>query len=159
MSLNGSERRVNVDAVNARLLASAQLLTYAFGPTTEANMTDQEIAKRYVELCKAGKFDECLNELFAEDAVSVEAFAPPGTDPTSRGLAAIRAKGEWWVNNNEVHGGEVHGPYPNGDRFAVRFAFDLTFKPTGKRISMDEIGLFTVKDGKIIREEFFYPAE
>jgi ketosteroid isomerase-like protein len=141
------------------LLAAARLRTYAFDPTRESNMKVNEIAKRYVELCKAGKFDECLNELFAEDAVSVEAFAPPGQDPTSSGLAAIRAKGEWWTNNHEVHGGEVHGPYPNGDRFAVRFAFDLTFKPTGKRQKMDEIGLFTVKDGKIIREEFFYQAE
>lgn len=37
-----------------------------------------------------------------------------------------------------------------------RFAFELTFKPTGERRTMDEIGLFTVVDGKIAREEFFY---
>ena len=117
-----------------------------------------EIANRYVALCKEGKFHACLDELFASDAVSVEAFAPPGTDRTASGLAAIRAKGEWWVNNHEVHSGETFGPYPNGDRFAVRFVFDITFKPTGKRMNMDEIGLFTVENGKIAREEFFYQA-
>jgi ketosteroid isomerase-like protein len=121
-------------------------------------MTSPEIANRYVALCKEGKFDACLDELFAPNAVSVEAFAPPGTDRVANGLPAIRAKGEWWQNNHEVHKGEVFGPYPNGDRFAVRFVFEVTFKPTGKRTAMDEIGLFTVEGGKITREEFFYQA-
>ncbi|MBC7975998.1 MAG: nuclear transport factor 2 family protein, partial [Myxococcales bacterium] len=47
-------------------------------------------------------------------------------------------------------------PYPNGDRFAVRFNYDVTHKPSSKRIQMDEVALYTVKDGKIVREEFFY---
>jgi ketosteroid isomerase-like protein len=47
-------------------------------------------------------------------------------------------------------------PYPHDNRFAIRFVFDFTHKPTGKRTTMDEIGLFTVDNGKIIREEFFY---
>jgi hypothetical protein len=121
-------------------------------------MSTQEIANRYVALCKEGKFHACLDELFSKDAVSVEAWAPPGTDLIATGIEAIRAKGEWWVNNHEVHKGEVFGPYPNGDRFAVRFVFDITNKPTNKRTVMDEIGLFTVENGKISREEFFYQA-
>jgi len=121
-------------------------------------MSVNEIANRYVALCKQGQFHACLDELFAEDAVSVEAFSPPGVDPVATGLAAIRAKGEWWGNNHEVHSGEVSGPYPNGERFAVRFVFDVTNKPSGRRMNMDEIGLFTVENGKIIREEFFYSA-
>ena len=48
---------------------------------------------------------------------------------------------------------------PNDNRFAVRFAFDVTNKPSGKRMKMDEIGLFTVEKGKITREEFFYPTD
>lgn len=121
-------------------------------------MTIKEISNRYVALCKEGKYGECLEELFAKDAVSVEAWTPPGVDPVASGIAAIRAKGEWWVNNHEVHSGEVFGPYPNGDRFMVRFVFDVTNKPTNRRMNMDEIGLFTVENGKITREEFFYQA-
>jgi hypothetical protein len=119
-------------------------------------MTIKEISSRYVALCKEGKYAACLDELYSNDAVSVEAWVPPGNDPVASGLAAIRAKSEWWGNNHEVHSGEVFGPYPNGDRFMVRFVFDVTNKPSKRRMNMDEIGLFTVENGKIVREEFFY---
>jgi ketosteroid isomerase-like protein len=32
----------------------------------------------------------------------------------------------------------------------------VTFKPTGQRMQMTEMALYTVKDGKIAQEEFFY---
>jgi hypothetical protein len=119
-------------------------------------MSTHEVGKKYVALCQAGKFDECLESLFAKDAVSVEAGAAPGMDRVATGLEAIHAKGKWWADNHTVHKAEVFGPYPNDDRFAVRFVFDITHKPSDKRLTMDEIGLFTVKDGKITREEYFY---
>ncbi len=121
-------------------------------------MSVSEIAKQYVELCQSGKFAECVDQLFSADAVSVEAWAPPGTDRTASGAAAIHAKGTWWTDNHEVHKSEVFGPYPNGDRFAVLFVFDITHKPSNTRRVMDEGGLFTVENGKIVREEFFYQA-
>jgi ketosteroid isomerase-like protein len=119
-------------------------------------MSANEIAKKYVELCKAGKSGECLDTLFASDAVSVEAGAPPGGERTARGLDAIRGKSKWWFDNHIVHKAEVFGPYPHDDRFAVRFVYDVTNKPSGQRFTMDEVGLFTVQNGKIAREEFFY---
>ena len=119
-------------------------------------MTAHEVAKKYVALCKEGKNEQCLDELFAKDAVSVEAGAPPGMDRISKGLDAIKAKGKWWTDNHTVHKAEVFGPYPHDDRFAVRFAYDITNKPSGQRMTMDEVGLFTVENGKITREEFFY---
>jgi hypothetical protein len=109
-----------------------------------------------VELVKEHKHEECLDELFAKDAVSVEAAAPPGQDRTSRGLDAIRAKGKWWADNHTVHGEELDGPYPHDDRFAVHFRYDITFKPENRRFPMSEVGVFTVKDGKVVKEEFFY---
>jgi ketosteroid isomerase-like protein len=119
-------------------------------------MTTQELAKKYVALCKEGKFEQCLDQLFAKDAVSIEALAPPGSERSASGLEALHGKSKWWNDNHIVHKAEVSGPYPHDDRFAVRFLFDITNKPSGKRMTMDEIGLFTVADGKITREEFFY---
>lgn len=120
-------------------------------------MSGNEVGKKYVALCKEGQFEKCLDTLFSKDAVSVEAAAPPsGGDRTTTGLDAIRAKGKWWVDNHTVHKLEVFGPYPHDDRFAVRFVIDVTNKPSGARMTMDEVGLFTVADGKVVREEFFY---
>jgi ketosteroid isomerase-like protein len=122
-------------------------------------MTTQEIAKRYVALCQAGKNEVCLDELYAKDAVSVEAVAMPGMERVAKGLDAIRAKGKTWGETNVVHSAEATGPFPNDNRFAVRFNFDVTNKPSGRRMKMDEVGLFTVENGKITREEFFYSTE
>jgi ketosteroid isomerase-like protein len=122
-------------------------------------MTTLEIAKQYVALCQQGKNEACLDQLFSKDAVSVEAAAMPGMERVAKGLEAIRAKSKTWGENNVVHRAEVSGPYPHDDRFAVRFLYEVTNKPSGRRMTMDEVGLFTVSGGKITREEFFYTTE
>jgi len=119
-------------------------------------MSTMDIAGKMVELCKQGKNDEAVTTLFAADAVSVEAGAPPGGVRETVGIPGIRAKGDWWRDNHEIHSGSVTGPWPHDDRYIVGFRYDVTFKPTGQRMVMDEVGLYTVKDGKIVREEFFY---
>ena len=118
-------------------------------------MTTLEIANKLVELCKQGKHEEAKT-LYADDAVSVEAFAPPGMDRVTKGLAGIRAKGEWWTSNHEIHSAIVAGPWPLDDKFIVGFKFEVTNKPSGQRMTMEEMGLYTVEDGKIVREEYFY---
>ncbi|MGH6630982.1 MAG: SnoaL-like domain-containing protein [Burkholderiales bacterium] len=119
-------------------------------------MSTLDIANKLVDLCRQGKSEEALSALYAEDAVSVEAAAMPGAPQEAKGLAAIKAKGEWWFTNHEVHSASVTGPWPHGNRFIVGFQFDVTNKPSGQRMKMDEVGLYTVENGKIVREEFFY---
>lgn len=113
-------------------------------------MTPLEVGQRLVELCRQGKNVEAIQTLYADDIVSVEAGAPPGGDPVSLGKAA------WWTDNHVVHSASSDGPYPHGDRFAVRYTYDVTFKPRDQRFTMNEVALYTVKDGKVVREEFFY---
>ena len=121
-------------------------------------MTTQDIANTLVNMCREGKDREAQDKLYAADAVSVEAGAMPGMDRTAKGLAAIKAKGEWWYNNHEVHSFKMTGPFPHDDRFIVLFDIDVTHKPSGQRMQMQEAGLYTVANGKIVREEFFYTA-
>lgn len=122
-------------------------------------MTTIEIANKYVELCKAKQHHTILETLFSPEAVSVEAVAMPGFPLEAKGLKAIAEKGKTWVDNHEVHSAKVDGPWPNGNRFVVRFEYDVTNKPSGRRYQMDEAGVFTIENGKIIREEFFYRTE
>ena len=119
-------------------------------------MNTIEVAKKMVELCQQGNNMEALDTLFSPDIVSVEAGAMPGMEREARGLAAVKAKGEWWMANHEVHSASVTGPWPHDDRFVVGFQYEVTNKQSGQRMKMDEVGLYQVQDGKIVREEFFY---
>lgn len=119
-------------------------------------MNTLQIGTKLVELVRAGKDREAQETLYASDAVSVEAGAMPGMDRTAKGLAAIKGKGEWWYGNHTVHSLKVTGPFPHDDRFVVIFDMDVTNKGSGQRIQMQEAALYTVANGKIVKEEFFY---
>jgi ketosteroid isomerase-like protein len=119
-------------------------------------MDTMEIANKLVTLCKEGRNLDALDTLFAEDAVSVEAGAPPGMQREVKGLGALKAKGEWWMANHEIRSANVTGPWPHDHRFVVGFQYDVTNKPSGKRLKLDEVGLYSIENGKIVREEFFY---
>ena len=116
-------------------------------------MTTIEIAKDLVALCRAGKAVDCMKKHYSADIVSHEVNEPM---KETRGLAAVLGKSEWWVANHEIHSAVVDGPWPNGDQFTVRHTFEITPKATGKRTTMDEIALYTVTNGKIVDEKFFY---
>ena len=122
-------------------------------------MSTFDVAKKYFELCKNHQNHVAVETLFSPDVVSVEAAAMPGSSAEVRGVKAVLDKGKQWMTNHEVHSAKAEGPWPHGNRFAVRFIYDVTNKPSGRRMQMDEIALFTVENGKIVREEFFYPTE
>jgi ketosteroid isomerase-like protein len=118
-----------------------------------------DVGKKLVELCRKGKESEAVNTLYSQNIVSIEPQAGPSGAARQEGLKAIKAKAEWWEKNNEVRKREVEGPWPHGDRFIVRFKYDVTVKAgpmAGQSMSLDETGLYTVKDGKVVQEEFFY---
>jgi ketosteroid isomerase-like protein len=119
-------------------------------------MTVQEIASKLAALCSEGKFQEATEELYSEDIVSMEAGAPPGGSREAKGIQAIKAKGEWWISNHEVHSVTVEGPLVAGSHFSVAFKMDVTFKPASRRFTMEEIAVYKVVDGKVAYEEFFY---
>jgi len=120
-----------------------------------------EVGKKLVDLCKQGKFKEAMDQTYAPNIVSIEAHAPPGGTARVEGIAAVRDKADWWEKNHEIHKFEVGGPWPSGDRFIATFKLDVTAKGgpmAGKRFTMEEGALYTVKNGKIVSEEFFYPG-
>lgn len=119
-------------------------------------MNTKDVAEDLVALWKQGQFEESGEKYWADDVVSVEAGGPPGMDPVSRGIDAVRGKGKWWSDNHDVHGVKVTGPFLNGDQFVVGFEMDVTAKAEGRRFTMVEQALYTLRDGKIAEERFFY---
>ncbi|MGX6648382.1 SnoaL-like domain-containing protein [Maricaulaceae bacterium MS644] len=121
--------------------------------------TLKEIAQELVDANRSGDTATLLATRYSPDCVSVEAAQMGDMPRAAEGLEAIRGKHAWWEANMEFHGGEVDGPFLfDPDRFGVRFTMDVTDKNTGERTQSSEIALYTVKDAKIVREEFFYIA-
>ena len=117
-------------------------------------MDVQAIAADFVAMSKAGNSSGIGEKYWAEDVVSMET---PNAGPMARiqGIAAARAKTEWWDANHDVTNVETFGPYVNGDQFAIRWIMDVTMKDSGQTMHMEEVALYTIKDGKIAEEKFF----
>jgi hypothetical protein len=121
-------------------------------------MTTQEIAARYHELVNQRKFIETQDDLYHKDVVCQESekAASMGMPIFTNGLEAVKAKGVARRSLMEtVHSYACSEPIVAGDFFSVTLKQEVTFKgkPT---ITLEEIGVFHVKDGKIIKEQFFY---
>ena len=99
-------------------------------------MTNMEIGRELVALCRQGKNQEAIDRFYSPNIESVEPVAMPGMEQTQRGTEKIKGKNQWWVDNHEVHGCVAEGPFPHGDRFIVRFKYDVTPKHTGKRMTL-----------------------
>ena len=122
-------------------------------------MNTEEVAKRLVELCRNSEWRKALDELYSNDIVSVEAHEMENMPAEMRGIDQVRGKTDWWEKNMEVHSAKVSGPFVARDTFVVQFDIDVTDKGSNKRIQMSEAGIYTVKDGKVAREEFLPLAQ
>ena len=121
-------------------------------------MTAAEIGSQLVALCNEGKGLEAVERFYDEKIVSIEGEASEALPQVMEGIEAIKGKNTWWYENHDIHASTAEGPFcgHRDDQFAVRFEMDVTFKPTGERQQMTEVGLFTIADDKIVQEEFLY---
>lgn len=118
-------------------------------------MTTQEVANRFHELAQMGQWQQIQEEMFAHDAVSIEPDHAQGMK-SATGLDAIREKGRQFGEMvEEMHGGYSSEPLVAGNFFAVAMGMEATMKEKG-RINMEEICVYEVKNGKIVREQFFF---
>ena len=116
--------------------------------------TTQEVANQFHVLAQTGQWDKIVAEFYAEEVESIE---PPNAPlPSAKGLDAIKKKGQQFNEMvEEMHGGYSNEPIVAGNHFAVLMGMDVTMKGAG-RMKMDEIAVYEVKDGKIVKEQFFY---
>lgn len=115
-------------------------------------MSLQTVGHQLVEMCNQGKNFDVMRTMYAPDIVSVE-----GDGSETAGQGPVIHKSEVWQGHNEIHTEKVRGPFFNGPtQFAVHYTFEVTPKGTGKRVTLEEVGVYTVKNEKITREQFFY---
>lgn len=119
--------------------------------TTGSGATPAEIGRSLVDLFNAGKGDEASRRWWSRDIVSVE-----GIGMSWSGREAVEGKNREWYTQNTILGASADGPYVGASGFSVRFVIETQDNVTRKRTRMEEIGVYTVKNGQIVREEFMY---
>ncbi len=72
------------------------------------------------------------------------------------GIEAIKAKGSQFQGMIEtLHSSYISDAIVAGNRFAVAQGMDITMKEMG-RMDMQEIAVYEVKEGKIVKELFIF---
>ncbi|MGH9556462.1 MAG: nuclear transport factor 2 family protein [Terriglobales bacterium] len=122
-------------------------------------MTALEVGRQLVALSREGRSTEIFDRLYAEDVTTSNAADWPTFPRETRGIQTVREMNRWWSENFEVHSMEVEGPLPNGGQFIVLWRLEAIHKVTGKKMSIVSAGLYTVAQGKVVREQFFYETK
>lgn len=119
-------------------------------------MTTTEVAARYYELAQRGQIPTIQDELYALDAVSIEPDNPYGLPHRVEGIQALREKEDAFeAFVDEWHGGYCGAPVVADPFFACTMGMDVTMKGQPRRMK-EQVGVFQVTGGKVVREEFFY---
>ena len=126
--------------------------------STAQAVSIEAIANELVNKCRQGQFLEAIQALYSPNIVSIESAEFPACPKELIGLDNVVKKAQNWAENTTVHSMEVGEPLIGKNQFAVEFNMDATCKMTNQRNKMTEIALYTVENGKIVREHFFYNA-
>jgi len=120
-------------------------------------MTTTEVANKWAEYCKTAQYDKAQAELYDNNCVSVETEGVQGYPEKVEGMEAIKFKGEQWSNLvEEFHSTEIEGPFVAGNHFTATMKMDIKMKGMPRGIN-EQVAVFQVEKGKIVREQFFYP--
>src|SRR5262245_8017204 len=120
-------------------------------------MSVRTVAGKFMELCNQGKHFDFMRSYYAPEMVSVE-----GDGREFVGKEPVIRKSEIFQGNNNIHSQDIRGPFYSGDasassgRFAVHTVLEYSHKSGGARKRLDEVGVYTVKNDIVTREEFFY---
>lgn len=118
-------------------------------------MTIAQIATRLADYCRKEQFTEALEELYADNAVSIEQFEFPGFDKETKGLKAMLEKDRKFSALVESrHGTTVSEPLIAGNSFCFVLTMDMKMKGRSRE-KLIELCVYTVAEGKIVSEQFF----
>ncbi len=121
-------------------------------------MTTQEVANKLVKLCRQGNYEQAIKELYSPEIVSVEPEGAPNR--IVKGLEAIAIKGATFESKIEkINKRVISDPIVAENFFSCTMCMNIQFKGAPMASDMDEVCVYTVRNGKIIKEEFFYTPQ
>jgi hypothetical protein len=121
--------------------------------TTGKGAGPAEVGADLVAMFNRGEFAAIEEKWWSPKITSVEGV---GVAMAWEGRKAVVAKNKGWMETNAIRSARAEGPFVGASGFAVKFWMDVEEKTSGKRTEMEEVGVYEVKNGKIVREEFMY---
>ena len=119
-------------------------------------MTTEKVAARYYELIQMHQYAQIQDELYAVDAISIEPENDTNLPLMVQGIENLRQKeGLFFSQVETMHGSYMSAPIVSSVFFSMMTGMDVTMR--GKeRKKKDQIGVFEVRNGKIVKEQFFF---
>lgn len=122
-------------------------------------MTPYEIADKLITYIRENNYVDAYRNLYNLNLVSIEdpiqeSEMMPRT--VTIGIEAKLKSSEEWMNSiREVHDDYAHDPIVTGNVIAIPMGMDVTLQD-GTRMQLDEIAVYGVENGKIVKEQFIY---
>jgi ketosteroid isomerase-like protein len=118
-------------------------------------MSTLDNVEELIALARQGKFLEAIERFYAEDATMQENLDPPRVGLT----ALLENERNVLAAIPDIHVERVESFLVNGDRAAINWVFAYTDRK-GRKVQLDEVAYQEWRDGKIVRERFYYdPAQ
>jgi hypothetical protein len=114
--------------------------------------TIRQIADRLVALCREQKFVEAYRELYGEEAESIDPMY--SLMQPARGLITLIEREKQFLAKATIHQVKISEPLIAGKHFAIHIHMDFNVEDRGRKI-VDELAVYHVKGGKIVRQQFF----
>jgi hypothetical protein len=116
-----------------------------------------EIATDFTAMLRSEQFAAAGAANWADEVTSIEPYdLLDGIAAKISGIEAVRAKTVRWLGSRRVHDVSIDGPFVTGNQFAVFLDMIIADPRNGANQPFSEIAVFTVCEGRIIEERFFY---
>jgi ketosteroid isomerase-like protein len=119
-------------------------------------MSDHDVARLNTELndmIRAGRALDAFERFYAEDVVMMENDVAFEGKDTNR-----KREQDFFGSIVELHGSGIGKVAVGDDTAFCEQWFEATFTD-GRRIHLEEVSVRTWRDGKVVRERFYYAGE
>ncbi|HEY2387538.1 MAG TPA: nuclear transport factor 2 family protein [Candidatus Binatia bacterium] len=110
----------------------------------------QALAQRIVDVT-VGHDDDATLALYADDVESTEMG-----QPAMRGIDAIRQKFQMWRGMTSHASFRPKSVLVDGNAIVIEWVGTVTLSSSGKTVTLDEVAVHEIRNGKIVRERFYY---
>ena len=115
-------------------------------------MPSRDQVTRLVRLVEANRILDAIDEFYDDDVSMQDNLEPPVV-----GKAANRERERAFFGGITVHGHRALSTAIDGDQVVIHWLFEFT-GGDGKRYRLDQLSHQSWKDGRIVRERFYYDS-